>query len=163
MVYSRVKPPIRLVSAFCTDSETARVSTLARATTPVTSIPRREAAISAKSLVLLDESLSSTGSFEASYIAAEVLAGLSRVGCRCIFSTHLHELAAEIDNINARTAPEGGVPIDTLVAGIEEEGRRSFRILRAKPDGKSYARDIATKYGLTYDNIIKTISNNKGE
>jgi DNA mismatch repair ATPase MutS len=121
------------------------------------------AAISEKSLVLLDESLSSTGSFEASYIAAEVLAGLSRVGCRCIFSTHLHELAAEIDNINERTRAEGGVPIDTLVAGIEKEGRRSFRILRAKPDGKSYARDIATKYGLTYDNIIKTISQSKGE
>ena len=120
-------------------------------------------AISEKSLVLLDESLSSTGSFEASYIAAEVLAGLSRVGCRCIFSTHLHELAAEIDNINARTAAEGGVPIDTLVAGIEKEGRRSFRILRAKPDGKSYARDIASKYGLTYDNIIKTIKAPKGD
>ncbi len=116
-------------------------------------------AISGESLVLLDESLSSTGSFEASYIAAEVLAGLSRVGCRCIFSTHLHELAAEIDNINARTAPEGGAPIDTLVAGIEGEGRRSFRILRAKPDGKSYARDIAAKYGLTYDNIIELIQN----
>ena len=113
--------------------------------------------ISPASMVLLDESLSSTGSFEASYIAAEVLAGLSRVGCRCIFSTHLHELAAEIDNINARTAPEGGGPIDTLVAGIEEEGKRSFRILRAKPDGKSYARDIADKYGLTYDNIVKNI------
>ena len=120
-------------------------------------------AITPKSLVLLDESLSSTGSFEASYIAAEVLAGLSRVGCRCIFSTHLHELAAEIDNINARVSREGGVPIDTLVAGIENEGRRSFKILRAKPDGKSYARDIADKYGLTYDNIIKTISKNKGE
>ena len=115
------------------------------------------AAITPESLVLLDESLSSTGSFEASYIAAEVLGGLSRVGCRCIFSTHLHELAAEIDAINARTAPDGGSPIDTLVAGIEEEGRRSFRILRAKPDGKSYAKDIATKYGLTYDNIIRMI------
>ena len=119
------------------------------------------AAVTDESLVLLDESLSSTGSFEASYIAAEVLAGLSRVGCRCIFSTHLHELAAEIDDINARVAPEGGVPIDTLVAGIEKEGKRSFKILRAKPDGKSYARDIANKYGLTYDNIIKTIR--KGE
>ncbi len=114
-------------------------------------------AITANSLVLLDESLSSTGSFEASYIAAEVLAGLSRVGCRCIFSTHLHELAAEIDNINQKTRAEGGVPIDTLVAGIEDEGRRSFCILRAKPDGKSYARDIAEKYGLTYDNIIKKL------
>ncbi|MBQ8342304.1 MAG: hypothetical protein IJY22_08040 [Clostridia bacterium] len=114
-------------------------------------------AVTADSLVLLDESLSSTGSFEASYIAAEVLAGLSRVGCRCIFSTHLHELAAEIDNINQKTASAGGVPIDTLVAGIEEEGRRSFCITRAKPDGKSYARDIAEKYGLTYDNIIKKL------
>ena len=109
------------------------------------------------SLVLLDESLSSTGSFEASYIAAEVLAGLSRMGCHCIFSTHLHELAAEIDNINAKTRPAGGAPIDTLVAGIEDEGRRSFCILRAKPDGKSYARDIAEKYGLTYDNIIQKL------
>ena len=114
-------------------------------------------AISEKSLVLLDESLSSTGSYEASYIAAEVLAGISRAGCRCLFSTHLHELAAEIDSINARTAPEGGSKIDSLVAGIEE-GKRSFKIHRMKPDGKSYARDIADKYGLSYENIVKTIN-----
>lgn len=112
--------------------------------------------VTENSLVLLDESLSSTGSFEASYIAAEVLAGLSRVGCRCLFSTHLHELAAEIDNINARTTAEGGVTIDTLVAGIEE-GKRSFKIFRQKPDGKSYARDIADKYGLSYESIVKNI------
>ena len=112
-----------------------------------------------KSLVLLDESLSSTGSFEASYIAAEVLAGFSRIGCRCLFSTHLHELAAEIDNINARTAPEGGTRIDSLVAGIED-GKRSFKIYRMKPDGKSYARDIADKYGLSYENIVATALNN---
>ncbi|MBE6667993.1 MAG: hypothetical protein E7607_06780 [Ruminococcaceae bacterium] len=112
--------------------------------------------VTSKSLVLLDESLSSTGSFEASYIAAEVLAGLSRVGCRCLFSTHLHELASEIDGINARTANDGGVKIDSLVAGIEE-GKRSFKIHRIKPDGKSYARDIAAKYGITYENIVKNI------
>lgn len=110
--------------------------------------------VTSHSLVLLDESLSSTGSYEASYIAAEVLTGLSLVGCRCLFSTHLHELAAELDNITARS---GGAPIDTLVAGIENEGKRSFKITRAKPDGKSYARDIASRYGLTYENIIKKI------
>ena len=113
--------------------------------------------ITAESLVLLDETLSSTGSFEGSYIAAEVLTGLSHAGCRAIFSTHLHELAAEIDGINARTKPLGGAPIDTLVAGIEGEGKRSFLIHRAKPDGKSYARDIAAKYGLTYENIMQKI------
>ena len=113
--------------------------------------------VTSRSLVLLDESLSSTGSFEASYIAAEVLAGLSRVGCRCLFSTHLHELASEIDGINQRTANDGGVKIDSLVAGIEE-GKRSFKIHRIKPDGKSYARDIAAKYGITYENIVKNIN-----
>ena len=113
-------------------------------------------AVTPHSLVLLDESLSSTGSFEASYIAAEVLAGLSQVGCRCLFSTHLHELAAEIDRINRESAENGGARIDTLVAGIEE-GKRSFRIVRAKPDGKSYARDIAERYGLTYQNILEKI------
>ena len=112
------------------------------------------AKVTKNSLVLLDESLSSTGSFEASYIAAEVLRGLSISGCRCIFSTHLHELASEIDNINEQSLKEGGSPIDTLVAGIEE-GQRSFKIYRTKPDGKSYARDIAQKYGLTYENIVK--------
>ena len=109
-----------------------------------------------RSLVLLDESLSSTGSFEGAAIATEVLAGLSRARCRCLFSTHLHELAAEIDGINARTAEFAGGKIDTLVAGMEE-GQRSFKIIRAKPDGKSYARDIAAKYGLSYENIIRKI------
>ena len=84
---------------------------------------------------------------------------MSRAGCRCIFSTHLHELAAEIAEINARTIPEGGGPIDTLVAGIEE-GKRSFKIHRAKPDGKSYARDIAGKYGLTYEEILQKLVRN---
>ena len=111
--------------------------------------------VTPNSLVLLDESLSSTGSYEASYIAAEVLGGLAHVGCRCLFSTHLHELAAEIDNINARSLASGGVAIDTLVAGMKGEGKRSFKITRAKPDGKSYARDIAESYGLTYETILK--------
>ena len=103
-------------------------------------------------MILLDESLSSTGAFEASYIAAEILTGFAVVGCRGIFSTHLHELASAVPEINERACAEGGVRIDTLVAGIEE-GRRSFLIKRARPDGRSYARDIAEKYGLSLDGI----------
>ena len=105
------------------------------------------------SMVLLDESLSSTGAYEASYIASEILTALAVIGCRGIFSTHLHELAAAVPEINTRSLERGGVCVDTLVAGIEE-GKRSFRIHRAKPDGKSYARDIAEKYGLSLDTLI---------
>ena len=117
----------------------------------------------ADSLVLLDESLSSTGAFEASYSAAEVLLGFSKVGCRTVFSTHLHTLAARVDELNRDAAAFGGARIDTLVAKIEEGGRRSFKILRMKPDGKSYAKDIADKYGLSFEKITETIERKKGD
>jgi len=112
------------------------------------------------SLVLLDESLSSTGSYEGAYIAAEVLKGFSIAGCRGIFSTHLHDLAARVDSINKECAPLGGVSIDNLVAEVKE-GERSFKILRKTPDGKSYARDIAEKYGLSHEKIMAKLEKNK--
>ncbi len=105
-------------------------------------------------MVLLDESLSSTGAFEASYIASEILSALAVMRVRGIFSTHLHELAARLPEINERVSSQGGVKIDTLVAGMEE-GERSFKIKRAKPDGKSYAKDIADKYGLSFEDLLE--------
>ena len=105
------------------------------------------------SLILLDESLSSTGAYEATYIASEILAGFAAMRTRGIFSTHLHELAASIAEINERSREAGGIRIDTLVAGIEE-GQRSFKIYRRKPDGKSYAKDIADKYGLSFEKLV---------
>ena len=113
--------------------------------------------VSEKSLVLLDETLSSTGSYEGAIIAAEVLSGLSVIGCRTIFSTHLHDLAAAVDGINEKCAPLGGAKVDNLVAEIGHGGERSFRIKRETPDGKSYAMDIAEKYGLSFDGIVRKI------
>ena len=105
------------------------------------------------SLILLDESLSSTGAYEAAYIASEILTAFAVMKVRGIFSTHLHELAAGVNAINEKSKEMGGISLDTLVAGIEE-GKRSFKIVRAKPDGKSYARDIADKYGLSFESIL---------
>ncbi len=113
----------------------------------------------ADSMILLDESLSSTGAYEAAYIASEILSAFAVMRCRGIFSTHLHELAASVGEINERSRQLGGVAVDTLVAGIDG-GERSFKILRAKPDGKSYARDIADRYGLSFENLMERM--NKG-
>lgn len=113
------------------------------------------------SMVLLDESLSSTGAYEASYIASEILTGFAVMRARGIFSTHLHELAAGVPEINEKSEKLGGIKIDTLVAGIEE-GKRSFKITRAKPDGKSYARDIADKYGLSFESLMERANAAKG-
>lgn len=113
------------------------------------------------SLVLLDESLSSTGSFEGAYIASDLLTAFSLLRCRGIFSTHLHDLAASVERINAECLPKGGAKIDNLVAEITGDGKRSFRILRRMPDGKSYARDIAEKYGLSLDRLINKTKKNQ--
>ena len=115
--------------------------------------------VTAQSLVLLDESLSSTGSYEGAYIASEVLSGFSMVGCRLIFSTHLHDLAAAVGEINSFCVPKGGAPIDNMVAEVSPDGDRTFRVIRKTPDGKSYARDIAEKYGLSLAKILQKIEN----
>ena len=116
--------------------------------------------VTSNSLVLLDESFSSTGAYEASIIAGEVVSGFSAVGCCAIFSTHLHDLAARTAELNERCSEVGGVKIDNLVAEVDGS-KRSFRILRKSPDGKSYAADIAKKYGLSFDVIREKVKNNK--
>lgn len=108
------------------------------------------------SVVLLDESLSSTGSEEAAYIAEALMVGFCTAGCRTLFSTHLHSMASRLNEINEQAEALGGVKCDSLVAEISD-GKRSFKIKRAAPDGKSYAGDIARKYGLTLEDIVKKI------
>ena len=108
--------------------------------------------VTSESLVLLDESFSSTGAYEASIIAGEVVCGFAALGCRGIFSTHLHDLAARTAELNARCNGLDAVKIDNLVAEVDG-AERSFKILRKSPDGKSYAADIAKKYGLSFDEL----------
>ncbi len=102
------------------------------------------------SLVLMDETFSGTGSFEGSFLAADVLAALSARGVRAVYCTHMHELTSHIPDINNR--PETRSAVATLSAGAE--GNERFRIFRREPDGKSYAARIAAKYGLSYDKLL---------
>ena len=46
--------------------------------------------------------------------------------------------------------------IDNLVALMEnkESGKRSYKVCRTTPDGLSYARDIAKRYGLNLEGIL---------
>ncbi len=119
-------------------------------------------AVTPDSLVLLDETFSSTGAYEASVIASEVICGLSYIGCRTIFSTHLHELAARTEELNRKCLADGGSPIDNLVAE-HDDSKRNFKIKRKAPDGRSYASDISDKYGLSYDLIKNKTDKRKGE
>ena len=105
-------------------------------------------------LLLMDESFSSTSLLEGSYIAGEVLSAIAVIGCGGVYVTHIHELTQQVARFNATPGRTGC--IDNLVAQMESvaDGTRSYRVLRATPDGLSYAKDIARKYGLSCEEIL---------
>ncbi|WP_319563017.1 hypothetical protein [Marispirochaeta sp.] len=96
--------------------------------------------LSGHSLLLMNETLSSTAMGEAIYLAKDVLELIKEIGCRAVYVTHMHELA----RIEAE-------PILSFVATTREVGGEhvpTFRLVPGKPEGKSYAADIAARYGL---------------
>lgn len=109
-------------------------------------------------MLLMDESFSSTSGLEAGYIASEVLTGIGVIGCGGIFVTHIHDLPQQLDKYNSH--PDNKGKIDNLAALMEnkENGTRSYKIVRTTPDGLSYAKDIAGRYGLDLESIINTTS-----
>jgi DNA mismatch repair protein MutS len=106
------------------------------------------------SLILLNESLASTNAGESLYIAQDLVRILRRMGARAIFATHLHDLAADVDTLNANTA--GDSLIVSLVASRSADGdgvQRSYKIIPGPPMGRSYAREIAAQYGISYEQL----------
>jgi hypothetical protein len=118
-----------------------------------------------RSLVLLNESLSSTSPDESLYLSMDIVRGLRLLGARAIFATHLHGLAEAIDEINRDTA--GDSALASLVSVTQqagEGGRRTYRIMATAPQGLSYARDIARKHGISFEQIEQLLKsrNNAG-
>ena len=102
--------------------------------------------VTSQSLVLIDEIFSSTSVHDGSILLEMLIKHFSRIGCKGLFSTHIHGLP--VDRINKDEKAD--VKVDTLVA-ITEEGKRTYKISRQKPEGLSHAMDIAKKYGLLVD------------
>lgn len=111
--------------------------------------------VSDRSLVLLNEPLTSTGPAEAIEIAGEVLAGFALAGVRGIFTTHYHEIAGSLQHRKS----EGGAAIGTITAGTAgpDSSERTFRISEGPPAGSSHARDIAQKFGIDLDSIRRRL------
>lgn len=103
-----------------------------------------------RSFMLLNESLATTSVAEGLFIAKDVVKAMRFLGVRCIFNTHMHELARSLDELN--NGVEGGSRVESLVTGVHQ-GERSFKVTVSPPQGVSYAKDIAKKYGVTFDQI----------
>ena len=102
------------------------------------------------SLLLLNETFSTTSFEEGYFIAADAVRAILGRGTRTIFNTHMHKLAQELDTaINIQGAEGKAV---SLVAETKN-GQHSFRVKVAPPEGQSFARNIAEKYGVTYESL----------
>lgn len=104
-----------------------------------------------KSLLLLNETFSTTSFEEGYYIAKDSVKAVLVSGIRTIYNTHMHKLAFELDEINGDRADGAAASLIVKTDGA----RRSFRVEVAPPEGMSYARDIAEKYGVTYEMLVR--------
>lgn len=114
------------------------------------------------SLILFNESLASTSAGESLYLARDIVRVVRLLGARAVFATHLHELAADADEINAET--EGDSKIISLVSMVMvekaadgETARRTYKIIPSAPMGRSYAREIALRYGISFDQLKSSL------
>ena len=115
------------------------------------------------SLVLLNETLSSTNASESIYLAQDVVRILRRLGARAIYSTHMHELAETVAAMNEDTPGDSRIVsvVASPVYAEPDDGRdiqRSYRIEYRPPMGRSYAREVAERYGIGYQQLERLLS-----
>lgn len=103
-----------------------------------------------RSLLLLNETFSTTSFEEGYYIARDSVKALLAKGARTVYNTHMHKLGEDAEELTRESSGAGAA---SLVMRTED-GKRSFRAVPAKPEGSSYAKDIAEKYGVTYDMLV---------
>lgn len=122
------------------------------------------------SIILMNESLSSTSHKECYTIATEIMRYLRKIGVRALFGTHIHELAEDIPELNKE---DGLSDMVSLVAGVDEsstlevmteEGikklssgsKRTYKITAMPPQGRSFALDIARNYGISFEQLVES-------
>ena len=106
----------------------------------------------AYSLILMNESLSSTTPTECLIIAEELMKIFSFMGARVIFTTHIHELIGKKDEIDKAG---GKSPLTSMIAQCDERGQPTYRIVKGVPDQLRNARYIFERFGISFEEYMK--------
>ncbi|MBN1411368.1 MAG: hypothetical protein JW969_11035 [Spirochaetales bacterium] len=116
-----------------------------------------------RTLLLMNESFASTNYDESLEIAGNVLKILRLMGLRVIFSTHFHTLAGQTGEINKTSGGKSKlISLVSMIVKPEKHGEpmlRTFKIMPGPPMGKSYAGEIAEKYGIGYSQLLGLVKN----
>lgn len=114
-----------------------------------------------KSLVLLNETFSSTRSIDGYFLGRDIIKIFMKLKCKGMYVTHFGELADDIDALNQEV--QDGSQLACMAACIEDTdgkgltGNRTFRIKRMKSVGLGYSKDIVLKHGLSSEQIIELL------
>ena len=103
-----------------------------------------------RSLLLLNETFSTTSFEEGYYIARDSVKALLTKAVRTIYNTHIHKLGEDAEELTRESTGAGAASLIMRT----EDGKHSFKVALAQPEGSSYARDIAEKYGVTYEMLV---------
>ncbi len=120
--------------------------------------------LTSHSLILLNESLSNTSFGESLYLARDIVRILRRAGVRAIYSTHLHELAEGVEALNQSVQGSSKIisivssPVEEQLSVAADEIVRTYQVENRPPLGQSYARGIAARYGIGYEQLEKALS-----
>jgi DNA mismatch repair protein MutS len=103
---------------------------------------------SARSVIVMNESFSSTTLRDAAVLGRAVFAQLVDRGSLCAFVTFVDELA---------TANEATVSLSATVHP-DDPVRRTYKVVRKPPEGRAYAAALAERYGLTSGAVAQQVA-----
>ncbi|MFK5881097.1 MAG: hypothetical protein QM482_02690 [Sulfurospirillum sp.] len=100
-----------------------------------------------KSLVILNEIFSSTSLQDSLYLSKRIMEKIDKLDLLCIWVTFIYRLSGMSEKAISMTS----------VINEKNIENRTYKIIKKESDGRAYAKSLAQKYHLSFEQIIKRI------